>query len=43
MLNLNIVIGSTRDGRVADRVVPWLSRRAETRDAFTTELIDLRE
>ena len=43
MLKLNIVIGSTRDGRAADRVVPWLSRRVETRDAFTTEIVDLRE
>jgi hypothetical protein len=43
VLNLNIVIGSIRDGRAADRVVPWLSRRVETRDVFTTELVDLRE
>lgn len=43
MLNLKIVVGSTRDGRAADRVVPWLTRRVETRDAFTAEVVDLRE
>lgn len=43
MLNLKIVIGSTREGRAADRVVPWLTRRAQTREAFVTEIVDLRE
>ena len=26
MLNLKIIIGSTRPGRAADRIVPWISR-----------------
>ena len=43
MLNLRIVIGSTRDGCAADRVVPWPSRRVEARETFTTEIVDLRE
>ena len=43
MLNLKIVIGSTREGRAADRAVPWLTRRAQTREAFLTEIVDLRE
>jgi NAD(P)H-dependent FMN reductase len=43
VLNLKIVIGSTRDGRAADRVVPWLTRRIESNNAFAMEMVDLRE
>ena len=43
MLNLKIVVGSTREGRASDRVVPWVARRAGSIDAFATEVIDLRE
>ena len=43
MLNLKIITGSTREGRAADRVVPWLTRRAQTLEAFVTEIVDLRE
>jgi NAD(P)H-dependent FMN reductase len=43
VLNLNIVVGSTREGRAADQVIPWLTRRAEQREVFTTEIVDLRE
>lgn len=43
MLNLKIVVGSTREGRAADAVVPWAQRRAADREAFQTEIVDLRQ
>ena len=43
MLNLKIVVGSTREGRAADRVVPWVARHAERCAEFVSEVVDLRE
>jgi len=43
MLNLKIIIGSTRPGRAADRVVPWIVGRAKEHPAFSVEVLDLRD
>lgn len=43
MLNLKIIVGSTRPGRAADRVVPWITARAERHPAFDVEVLDLRD
>jgi NAD(P)H-dependent FMN reductase len=43
VLNLKIVIGSTRPTRAADRVTPWVVDRANSRDAFDVEVLDLRD
>jgi NAD(P)H-dependent FMN reductase len=43
VLNLKILVGSTREGRAADRVVPWVARSAETRNTFAVDVLDLRE
>ncbi len=43
MLNLKIVIGSTRPGRAADRVAPWISSAAGQHGAFEVDVIDLRD
>jgi NAD(P)H-dependent FMN reductase len=43
MLNLKIVIGSTRPTRAADRVAPWVIRRAKAHGAFEVEVLDLRD
>jgi NAD(P)H-dependent FMN reductase len=43
MLNLEIIIGSTRPGRAADRVVPWISQVAREHGAFDIEVLDLRD
>ncbi len=43
MLNLKIVIGSTRPTRAADRVTPWVVDRANSRDTFDVEVLDLRD
>ncbi|HUZ43058.1 MAG TPA: NAD(P)H-dependent oxidoreductase [Acidimicrobiales bacterium] len=43
MLNLKIVIGSTRPTRAADRVSPWVVARSTSHGAFDVEVLDLRE
>jgi NAD(P)H-dependent FMN reductase len=43
MLNLKIIIGSTRPGRAADLVVPWISGAAREHGAFDVEVLDLRD
>jgi len=43
MLNLKIIIGSTRPGRAADRIVPWISQAAREHGAFDVEVLDLRD
>ncbi|MEC3997086.1 NAD(P)H-dependent oxidoreductase [Actinacidiphila sp. DG2A-62] len=40
---LQVIVGSTRPGRAADRVVPWVLRRAGEHERFDVELIDLRD
>src|SRR5882757_2370638 len=42
-LELQIVVGSTRPGRAAERFLPWLVDRAERHDAFAVRLLDLRD
>lgn len=41
-LELGIVVGSTRQGRQADRVLPWLAGRARDHGAFRVQVLDLR-
>ena len=43
MLNLKIIIGSTRPGRAADRVIPWISKVARQHGAFDVDVLDLRD
>jgi len=43
VLKLKVVVGSTRPGRAADRVVPWIVGRAEEHSAFDVEVLDLRD
>ena len=43
MLNLKILIGSTRPTRAADRVAPWIIERATAHGAFDVEVLDLRD
>lgn len=42
-INLRIVVGSTRPGRQADLVVPWLVDRASAHGAFDVGVLDLRD
>jgi NAD(P)H-dependent FMN reductase len=43
MPKLQIIIGSTRPGRAADLVAPWVIQRAEAHGAFDVEVLDLRD
>jgi NADPH-dependent FMN reductase len=42
-LQLKLIIGSTRPGRTADRVLPWLSERARSDGRFAVDVLDLRD
>jgi NAD(P)H-dependent FMN reductase len=42
-LELKIVVGSTRPGRAADLVLPWLADRSAAHGAFAVEVLDLRD
>jgi NAD(P)H-dependent FMN reductase len=43
MLKLQIIVGSTREGRYADAVLRWLLPVAKAHGAFDVEVLDLRE
>jgi NAD(P)H-dependent FMN reductase len=43
MSKLQIIIGSTRPTRAADRVAPWVIHRATSHPAFDVEVLDLRD
>jgi NAD(P)H-dependent FMN reductase len=43
MHKLKIIIGSTRPGRAADRVIPWIIPAARAHGGFEAEVIDLRD
>lgn len=43
MLDLKIIIGSTRQGRSADLVAPWVIDQARAHDAFEVDVLDLRD
>jgi NAD(P)H-dependent FMN reductase len=43
MLNLKIIIASTRPTRAADLVKPWVVERASSHGAFDVEVLDLRD
>ncbi|MEA2640031.1 MAG: hypothetical protein QOF51_1425 [Chloroflexota bacterium] len=43
MLKLKLIIGSTRDGRAADLVAPWLIDRATRHGVFAVDVLDLRD
>jgi NAD(P)H-dependent FMN reductase len=42
-MKLQVIVGSTRPARAADKVVPWVLGRALMHEAFETELLDLRD
>jgi NAD(P)H-dependent FMN reductase len=42
MSDLKIIVGSTRDGRMSDRVMPWLLPRVRAHGGFDVEVLDLR-
>jgi NAD(P)H-dependent FMN reductase len=43
MPKLQVIIGSTRETRAADSVVPWVVDHARSHDSFEVEVLDLRD
>src|SRR5271169_6058226 len=43
MSKLLVIVGSTRPGRAADLVVPWVTSRARGHGGFDVEVADLRD
>ena len=43
MLNLKIIIGSTRPGRAADRVIPWITAISREHGDFDVDILDFRD
>jgi hypothetical protein len=43
MSKLHVIIGSTRPGRAADLVSPWVIERARNHGGFDVEVLDLRD
>ena len=43
MTKLKIIVGSTRPGRKADLVTPWVVDRAKAHGGFDVEVLDLRD
>jgi NAD(P)H-dependent FMN reductase len=42
-MKLQVIVGSTRPTRAADKVVPWVTGRAALHEAFDMEVLDLRD
>jgi NAD(P)H-dependent FMN reductase len=42
-MKLQIIVGSTRPTRAADKIAPWVTREAALHEAFETEVLDLRD
>ena len=42
-MKLQIIVGSTRPTRAADKVIPWVTSQAALHQAFDTEVLDLRD
>ncbi len=43
MLNIKIIVGSTRPGRFSEALLPWLQSAIAARTEITAEVIDLRD
>ena len=43
ILELQIIVGSTRPTRSAELIIPWLDRRAREHGAYRVEVLDLRD
>jgi len=43
MLNIKVIVGSTREGRFSEKVLPWLIDELQKTDSITHEILDLRD
>jgi NAD(P)H-dependent FMN reductase len=43
MLNVKVIVGSTRPGRFSEKVLPWLTEHLSKQENMKAEVLDLRE
>ncbi len=43
MLNLKVIVGSTREGRFSEKVLPWITKGLDQQEGITYEILDLRD
>jgi len=43
MLNLKVIVGSTREGRFSEKTLPWLTKTLDGAEQFSYEVLDLRD
>ena len=43
MLNIKVIVGSTRPNRFSEKLIPWLSEHLTKRDGVAFEILDLKE
>lgn len=43
MLNLKVIVGSTREGRFSEKVLPWIARGLDEQEGISYEILDLRD
>ena len=43
MLNVKVILGSTRTGRFSEKLLPWVTAELDTTDGVTHEVLDLKE
>lgn len=42
-MNIQVIAGSTREGRFSDKAALWITKELQTHDGITAEVLDLRE
>lgn len=43
MLNVKVIVGSTREGRFSEKILPWLTATLDNAEGMTYEVLDLRD
>lgn len=43
MLNVKVIVGSTREGRFSEKVLPWVSVELDKNENISYEILDLRD
>jgi NAD(P)H-dependent FMN reductase len=43
MLNIKVIVGSTREGRFSEKILPWLKSELDKTENISYEILDLRD
>ncbi len=43
MLNVKIIVGSTREGRFSEKILPWINAELDKTEGISYEVLDLRD